>query len=93
LRAASIYIVAAWIVVQVASLLFPAIDVPDSSLRFVWLTSAAIFPLVIIFAWMYDVSLDGVSRTLPARPDDDFDPSLRGWTWSCSRCCLLFRSL
>jgi TolB-like protein/Tfp pilus assembly protein PilF len=77
LRAASIYIVAAWIVVQVASLLFPAIDVPDSSLRFVWLTSAAIFPLVIIFAWMYDISLDGVSRTLPARPDDDFDPSLR----------------
>ena len=77
MRAASIYVVAAWIVVQVASLLFPAIDVPDSSLRFVWLTSAAIFPLVIIFAWMYDISLDGVSRTLPARPDDDFDPSLR----------------
>lgn len=77
MRAASIYIVAAWIAVQVASLLFPAIDVPDSSLRFVWLTSAAIFPLVIIFAWMYDISLDGVSRTLPARPDDDFDPSLR----------------
>lgn len=77
MRAASIYIVAAWIAVQVASLLFPAIDVPDSSLRFVWLTSAAIFPLVIIFAWMYDISFDGVSRTSPARPDDDFDPSLR----------------
>lgn len=77
LRAASIYVVAAWIAVQVASLLFPAIDVPDSALRFVWLTAATIFPLVIIFSWMYDVSLDGVSRTLPARPDDDFDPALR----------------
>ena len=76
-RAASIYVVAAWVAVQVASLLFPAIDVPESALRFVWLTVAALFPLVIAFAWMYDITLDGVKRTPPAGPGDVFDPSLR----------------
>jgi TolB-like protein/Tfp pilus assembly protein PilF len=57
--------------------LFPAIDVPESALRFVWLIVAALFPLVISFAWMYDITLDGVRRTSPASPGDDFDPALR----------------
>lgn len=36
-RAAGIYVVAAWVCVQVASLVFPAIDVPESAIRYVWL--------------------------------------------------------
>lgn len=76
-RSASIYVVAAWVAVQVASLLFPAVDVPESALRFVWMIVAALFPLVVAFAWMYDITLDGVRRNPPASPGDDFDPSLR----------------
>ena len=58
-------------------MVFPAIDVPDSALRYVWLTAISIFPLVVIFAWHYDVSLDGVRRTEPRDPGVAFDPSLR----------------
>jgi TolB-like protein len=74
---AGIYIVAAWVAVQVASLVFPAIDVPDNALKYVWLTAISIFPLVVIFAWYYDISLEGVQRTEPPEPGTKFDPALR----------------
>ena len=77
LRAAGIYIVAAWVAVQVASLIFPAVGIPDSALLYVWLITLFIFPLVIVFAWRYDLSATGLTRTLPARADDEFDPKLR----------------
>src|SRR5210317_2556985 len=76
-RAAALYIVAAWVAVQVADQFFPAIGVPDEAIRYVWLIVAFLFPLAAVFAWRYDVSLDGITRTAPASPGDDFDPSLR----------------
>jgi len=76
-RAAGIYVVAAWVVVQVASLVFPAINIPDTALRYVWLTTLFMFPLALVFAWFYDLSASGLTRTTPAHVDDAFEPSLR----------------
>jgi TolB-like protein/Tfp pilus assembly protein PilF len=76
-RASALYIVAAWGTIQVADLLFPALGVPEEAIRYVWLIVAFLFPLALIFAWRYDVSLDGLTRTPPTSPGDDFDPSLR----------------
>jgi len=76
-RAAALYIVTAWVAIQVAGEFFPAIGVPDEAIRYVWLIAASLFPIAVVFAWRYDVSLEGVTRTPPASPSDDFDPSLR----------------
>ena len=73
----ALYIVAAWVAVQVADQFFPAIGVPDEAIRYVWLIVASLFPLAVVISWRYDVSLDGVTRTPPANPGDDFDASLR----------------
>ena len=62
---------------QVASLLFPAIGVPDEALRYVWLIAASLLPLVMVFSWSYDISLDGIRRTPPPEQGGDFDPALR----------------
>jgi TolB-like protein len=77
LRACTMYIVAAWVGVQVAGMLFPAINVPDEALLYVWLIAVFLFPLVVVFSWRYDISSDGITRTPPARPGEDFDPALR----------------
>ncbi len=74
---AGIFIVAGWVAVQVASLVFPAVDVPDVALRYVWLAVILLFPLVIVFAWFYDLSLTGLVRTPPAHVSEEFDLSLR----------------
>ncbi|MCH7822298.1 MAG: hypothetical protein IIA07_09790 [Proteobacteria bacterium] len=76
-RAAGIYIVAAWVAVQVASLVFPAVNVPDMALRYVWLAAILLFPLIIVFAWYYDLTLEGLTRTPPAHASDNIDLSLR----------------
>ncbi len=76
-RAAGFYIVAAWVGVQVADLLFPALRIPEAAILYVWLIAASLLPLVIVFSWMYELTLDGITRTPPAQPGDNFDPSLR----------------
>jgi TolB-like protein len=77
LNTCALYIVAAWVAIQVADMLFPAIDVPEEALRYVWLIAAALLPLVAVFSWRYDVSVNGITRTPPAEVGDDFNPSLR----------------
>ena len=71
------YIVGAWAAVQVAGMVFPAINVPEEALLYVWLIVISLFPLVVVFSWRYDVSVDGITRTPPAQPGEDFDPALR----------------
>ena len=68
LRACAMYIVGAWVAVQVAGMLFPAINVPEEALLYVWLIAVSLFPLAVIFSWRYDVSIEGITRTPPARP-------------------------
>ena len=76
-RAAAVYIVAGWVAIQVAGMFFPAVGVPVEAIRYVWLIVASLFPLALVFAWRYEVSLDGIRLTPPTRPGDAFDPSLR----------------
>ena len=76
-RAAALYVVGAWVAVQVISLILPAFEIPDSALRYAWLVALLLFPLVTVFAWSYDVSAAGITRTAPANDADRFDPSLR----------------
>ncbi len=76
-RSAGIFIVAGWVAVQVASLVFPAVNVPDAALRYVWIAAILLFPLAMVFAWFYDLTLTGLVRTPPAHVSEEFDLSLR----------------
>ena len=77
-RAAGIYIVAGWVAVQVASLVFPAVNVPDAARRHGCRAASLLFPLFIIFAWFYDVTSAGLVRTPSAHMSDNIDLSVRG---------------
>jgi TolB-like protein len=71
------YIIATWVIVQVASLVFPAIDIADAAIRYVWLGAILAFPLLIVFAWRYDLTPDGLVRTPPVGDQIDLDFQLR----------------
>jgi TolB-like protein/Tfp pilus assembly protein PilF len=60
------YIVAAWVVVQVVSLVLPAMGIDEFALRYVWLAIIVGFPLAVFFSWRYDIGADGLHRTPPA---------------------------
>ena len=64
-----IYIVAAWVAVQVASEAFPALNIPESAIRYVWVGALIGFPVAVLFSWKYDITTSGIRRT-PAAHDD-----------------------
>ena len=65
-RAAIAYAVVAWVVLQLASIVFPAFGAPDWVLKVVIAVLALGFPLAIVLAWAYELTPDGIRRTEPA---------------------------
>jgi TolB-like protein/tetratricopeptide (TPR) repeat protein len=76
-RMTGIYVVAAWVSVQVASETFPALGIPDSAIGYVWVAALVFFPLAVFFSWKYDVTADGIRRTPVADDDATRDYSLK----------------
>lgn len=60
LRVAGFYIAFAWLTLQIADVLFPAFDIPDSVLRYVLYAAAAGFPVVCLLSWFFEITPDGV---------------------------------
>jgi TolB-like protein/lipoprotein NlpI len=62
-RTAGLYVVGAWVLLQVADLALGSLDLPDSLLRFFWIAAFVIFPFALVFGWYFDVTADGIRRT------------------------------
>ena len=76
-RVMGLYIVGAWLVLQVGATLFPAWGIPDAGLNYLFLASIVGFPIAIVFGWLYEVTPEGIVRTLPAGQDDTVDFTLK----------------
>jgi TolB-like protein len=61
-RAALFYIVASWLILQVADLLFEILDLPSIWLRAVFAILLLGFPIALILSWIYEITPDGVKR-------------------------------
>ena len=70
-RVAGLYIVGAWVVLQVFDLAFASWGLPDTALRFVWIAALVLFPLALVFGWRYDITPNGIVRTPPASGSED----------------------
>ena len=65
-RTVAAYAVVAWIAVEAADVVFPALGVPEAVLTGVIVLALAGFPLVAILAWVFDLTSEGVVRGTPA---------------------------
>ena len=61
------YLVVAWLVVQAASIGFPAFDAPPWALRIFILVALLGFPISLVFAWAFDVTPEGVTAAASSR--------------------------
>lgn len=75
-RTAGLYIVGAWVVLQVADLALESMQLPGAMLRYFWLIAFLGFPLALVFGWYYDVTAAGIRKTPPASDVDAVDTSL-----------------
>jgi len=76
-RMAGLYIIGAWVVIQVAEVSFEAWSVPDAALRFLFMGAIACFPVALVFSWFFDLTTNGIVRTEKAGDDETVDLSLR----------------
>jgi TolB-like protein/Tfp pilus assembly protein PilF len=65
-RTAGLYVVGGWLLIQVADVFFPAWGLPDEAINDLLIGLVALFPLVLVFGWFFDITTLGLKRTLPA---------------------------
>jgi len=69
LRAAAYYAAAAWLVVQIATAVFPYLEFPNWSVRLIIVSVMAGFPVAMLVSWFYRWTPSGLQRELePADP-------------------------
>ena len=62
LRVAVLYAVVAWVTLQVAELIFGVLGVPAWSSKLVLVLLALGLPVVLIFAWAFEITPEGIKR-------------------------------
>ena len=59
------YAVVGWLLVQVASAVFPLLQLPDWTATFVTILVIFFFPIALFLAWAYELTPEGIRRTVP----------------------------
>ena len=70
-KAGIAYLVVAWLITQVLSILIPAFELPTSLLRTSIIILTIGFPIWLIFSWVYDLTPEGLKKTVSIEYDDE----------------------
>ncbi|MBA3563197.1 MAG: tetratricopeptide repeat protein [Gammaproteobacteria bacterium] len=70
IRVAVVYVIAGWLLIQVASTVLPGLNLPEWSVTLVIVLVVLGFPITFLMAWMFDLGPAGVQRTVPAQVAD-----------------------
>ena len=62
-RAAAMYAVVAWVLIQIGEATFDALGLPEGSLRFLIIAVAVGFPVALVVGWLFDWTSEGLIRT------------------------------
>lgn len=73
-RLAVTYAVVSWLLIQIATQVFPIFDVPNWAIRLVVLLLLLGFPVALILAWAFELTPEGIKRTEDVAPDESIRP-------------------
>ena len=62
-KVAAAYAVVGWLLIQVATQVFPFLEIPNWAIRLVILVTAFGFPVALIIAWAFELTPEGIKRT------------------------------
>jgi TolB-like protein/Tfp pilus assembly protein PilF len=77
-KVAIAYVVGGWALSQGIAQVFPVFDVPNWAIRMIVLLIILGFPVAVVFAWMFEITPEGIKRTEVA---DAARQKSRGKTW------------
>jgi TolB-like protein/tetratricopeptide (TPR) repeat protein len=72
-KVAIAYVVVAWLLMQLATQVFPFLEIPNWAIRLVIMLIVIGFPIALVFAWAFELTPEGIKRT----EDVDLSKSIR----------------
>jgi len=80
-KVAIAYAVVAWLLMQVATQVFPFLEIPNWAIRLVIMLIVIGFPLAIVIAWAFELTPEGLKRTEFADELPTKAPRNRAWIY------------
>src|SRR3954468_25092721 len=77
-KVAVAYAVVGWLLVQIATQVFPFLEIPNWVVRLVIVLTLVGFPIAVVIAWAFESTSHGIERTLVA---DSLNRHSRGRAW------------
>jgi TolB-like protein len=71
-KVAVAYAIVGWLLVQIATQVFPFLEIPNWVVRLVIALVVAGFPIALVIAWAFELTPEGIQRT------EDVDPTVAG---------------
>jgi TolB-like protein len=78
-KVAIAYAVVAWLLMQIATQVFPFLEIPNWAIRLVIMLIALGFPIALVIAWAFELTPEGLKRTEFA--DELPKKSVRSYAW------------
>src|SRR5213080_3602734 len=68
-KVAIAYAVVAWLLIQIATQVFPFFEIPNWAVRLVVLLLILGFPVALILSWAFEITPEGIKRESEIEPD------------------------
>ena len=69
IKSALAYLIVAWLIAQVLSIVLPTFEAPIYLLKWSLVLLALGFPVWLIFAWVYEFTPEGIKKTIDVEPE------------------------
>src|SRR5947207_8491169 len=80
-KVAIAYAVVAWLLMQIATQIFPFLEIPNWAIRLVIMLIVIGFPIALIIAWAFELTPEGLKRTEAADELPKKAPRNRAWSY------------
>lgn len=67
------YLIIAWVIIQVASILLPVFDAPSWILKSLTVFLIVCIPIVVIFSWLYQITDKGLKKTVDIEATSNYN--------------------
>lgn len=68
-RVTALYSAGAWVILQIADIIVPALGLPDWSINVLLILAAIGFPIALVLAWLFDLTPQGIVEAPPVTPN------------------------
>src|SRR5204862_3384862 len=73
-RVAVTYTVVSWVLIQIATQVFPFFEIPNWAVRLVVLLLVLGFPIALILAWAFEITPEGIKLEKDVAPSESIRP-------------------